>query len=208
MKRIILLAGILFALTLILRDQSQVGSGGEVAELKWPSAIEQLRSPAKSFEEPLATEVLEEEAVGEGAESVPAFFPQSIVISSVRDPERDDGSQRVIENVETTMRDKLVRVERLVQPLADGGSRVVEEVAMVANQLMLQKPVGMASYMFLDLLSQAGAVEVKELDGDAFLATFRAQPDNPRALEAHSAKVQELAGVDITMEPNYIRKIF
>ncbi len=208
MKRIILLAGILFALTLILRDQSEVGGSGEVAELKWPSAIEQLRSPAKNFEEPLATEVLEEETAGAEAESVPAFFPQSIVISSVSDPERDDGSQRVIENVETTMRDKLVRVERLVQPLADGGSRVVEEVAMVANQLMLQKPVGMASYMFLDLLSQAGAVEVKELDGDAFLATFRAQPDNPRALEAHTAKVQELAGVDIAMEPNYIRKIF
>jgi|GEM_PF-5213137 len=207
MKRIILLAGILFALTLIFRDQSRFEKG-EVTEVTEPTVLEKLQAVPSLREEPLATEVLEEtRASEEESQFAPAFFPESKVVASVRD-DRSDGNQRVIENVETSMRDKLVRVERVTEPMSDGSSRVVQEVAMVANQLMLQKPAGMASYMFLDLLSQAGAVEVKELDGDAYLATFNAQPSNPRALETHVAKVQELAGVDISVEPNYIRKLF
>jgi len=203
MKRMIVLVGVLFALTLIFRDQSRFQQE-DVTELAPLSTLENLPdSPsAEELDKSFATEVLEDE------EAAHVFFPKAKVIASVSDPERDDGSHRVIENVETAMRNQLVRVERILQPSSDGGSRVVEEVAMVANQLLLQKPYGMAAYIFLDMLSQAGALEVKELEGNAYLATFDAQPGNPRALDSYTARVQELAGVEIAVEPNYLSKIF
>ena len=48
---------------------------------------------------------------------------------------------------------------------------------------------------------------MKEISG-AFLATFAAQPMDPRALDTFMSRVREVAGADVTVEPNYIRKLF
>jgi hypothetical protein len=214
MKRNLLLAsGVLFALFLLLRDQSRFeeqsqGNENGNARLKQETPV-----PVTEPTNHLATDVLEDEEVSQagqagGAGEAPSFFPSSRVVASVTEPAGADGRQRVIETVETSMRERFVRVERVLSPAADGGSHVTSEVAMVANQLMLQKPSQMADYIFVEMLGRAGALNVKELGEGAFLATFEAQPADPRALDSHVAKVQELAGVEITVEPNYIRKIF
>lgn len=217
MRRNLLLAsGIIFALYLMVRDQDRFeeqrleghDNGNARAEEMLP-----VVEPTKH----LATDVLDEEEHGEAGASkvtapseeaaVPAFFPKARVVASVTEP-AEHGQSRVIETVETTMRERYVRVERVLSPSSTGGAHVTSEVAMVANQLLLKKPAGMAGYMFLDLLGRAGAVHVKELGDEAYLATFQARPTDPKALDVSLARVQELAGVDITAEPNYIRKIF
>ncbi len=183
----------------MLRDQSQFShkTGGENG-----NAVLHESSPALS-EEPLshlATEVIEEE--------VAAVLPSSRVVASITEPANQEGMHKVIQTLETSMRDRFVRVERLVSRSASGGIRVSSEVAMVANQLMLKKPVGMADYIFLEMLGRAGATKVKELGEGAFLATFEARPLDPKALEEDIARVQELAGVEISAEPNYIGRVF
>lgn len=221
MKRNLLLAsGILFALFLILRDQSkfeakQTGGDNGNARTEEVAPVGEtvpMVEPTKH----LATEVEDEDLARASAPAlalekvaeVPMYFPRAKVVARVSEPAGEEGQRRVIETVETSMRERFVRVERVISPLSDGSQHVTSEVAMVANQLMLHKPAGIASYMFLDLLGQAGAVHVRELGDDTYLATFEAQPSDPRALEANVAKVQELAGVELTVEPNYIRKIF
>lgn len=201
MRRNLLLAsGIIFALYLMVRDQQRF-EGHDNGNARLEEGL-----PAVEPTKHLATDVLEdEEEVEEAAQ--PAFFPQARVVASVTE-QAEHGQRRVIETVETSMKERYVRVERVLSPSSTGGAHVTSEVAMVANQLMLTKPAGMASYMFLDLLGRAGAVHVKELGEDAYLATFQPQPADPRALDVSLAKVQELAGVEVAAEPNYIRKIF
>jgi hypothetical protein len=218
----ILASGILFALTLIFRDQSRFEKEEATRVPALSSSEHQLpeihpknheKSWATEEEKPMATEVWEEQ--GEAAKEeagAEMFLPQAkvvaSVVASVIEEEAGGGSQRVIENVATSTKDKLVRVEKILQPISGGGTRVVSEAAMVANQLFLQKPSGMASYMFLDMLGRAGALRVEELDEGSYLATFRAEPENPLALDTYAAKVQELAGVDVAVEPNYISKAY
>lgn len=211
MKRNLLLAsGVVFALFLLLRDQSRFDEQSQGNENGNARLKQEAPLPITEPTNHLATDVLEEEETSEAGKAgeAPSFFPSARVVASVTEPAGADGRQRVIETVETTMRERFVRVERVLSPAADGGSHVTSEVAMVANQLMLQKPSQMADYVFVEMLGRAGALNVKELGEGAFLATFEAQPADPRALDTNVAKVQELAGVEITVEPNYIRKIF
>lgn len=202
MGKIILISGILFAVALILFDQAPTEE--EIRQLRsiHEESGTQDSGPAESEAVVHATEVSEDEV----AEVV--FFPRSRIVASVADPEGADGRQRVLETVETSTKNKFVRLERTLQAYAGGGSQVVAEVAMVENQLLLRKPAGMASYMFLDILSRAGALEVKELEGNSYLATFRSKPEDPRALEDYSATVQGLAEVEISIEPNYLGRTF
>ena len=78
----------------------------------------------------------------------------------------------------------------------------------MANQLMLQRPEAQGKEEFLHSVRRAGAIEIKELADDIFLATFTAEPENPRALDAYVSRLREVAGAEISVEPNYIRKVF
>lgn len=195
---------LIFAMAWVLHDHSlleqKIEAELESKEIGAPTWSVRSELPEEWKEAVHATEVVEEE------HAVPAFLPEMRVVASVSEPEGEDGRKRVIESLETSRREKFVRVERTMQAYSDGGSRVVDEVAMVANQLRVKRPVGMATYMFLDLLGRAGATEVTELDEGAYLATFQARPEDPLALDAFSAKVQELADVEIPMEPNYLHR--
>lgn len=211
MKRNLLLAsGILFAFYLIFRDQTPLEEKALMKEFDAPAAAP-WKNPSK--EKAMATEVIEEEPAS-GAEPaaqalpLPSFLPQARVIASVTGPEASDGRRVLVQTVETNMNDRYVRVERVIAPTLSGGTQVLEETAMVANQLLLVKPENMAAYDFLDMLGRAGAERVKELQGGGYLATFSADPSDPMALDTYKARVQELAGVEITVEPNYIRKLF
>jgi len=135
---------------------------------------------------------------------VPTYFPKAKIVARVADPADAQGRRRVIETVETNMKERFVRVERTFR--ADG-KPASAEVAMVANQLLLEKPAAVAVGDFVVALKKAGALEVKQI-GEAFLATFSSKPEDPRALDAYLSRVKEVAGADVTVEPNYIRKMF
>lgn len=135
------------------------------------------------------------------------FFPNAKVVARVREPAGANGVERVIDTVETKMHQPYVRVERILSPRKAGGQRVTREVAMVANQLLLQKPESVSGADFARMLARAGASEVKPI-GDTYLATFAAEPRDPRALDTYVSRVREVAGADVTVEPNYIRKLF
>jgi hypothetical protein len=139
---------------------------------------------------------------------IPTFFPRARVIAEVADPVDAQGRQRVIETVETSMKEPYVRVERTFVKKAKGGRHQVGgEVAMVSNQLLLEKPDSLDKASFETMLRQAGAKEVTEI-GEAFLATFAAEPTDPRALDSFMSRVKEVAGADVMVEPNYLRKLF
>lgn len=135
------------------------------------------------------------------------YFPKATVISRAVDPVDAQGRQRVIETVETTMAEPYVRLERTFSREGGGPQRAGSEVAMVANQLLLQKPDSLDKATFQNLLRQAGARQVKQI-GDAFLATFAAQPQDPRALDEYVGRVRAVAGAGVMVEPNYIRRLF
>jgi hypothetical protein len=106
------------------------------------------------------------------------------------------------------MHEPYVRVERTFQRTATGKRRQLGgEIAMVANQLLLEKPDSVSKLGFEGMLRKAGAQGVSEI-GEAYLATFAADPTDPRALDAFMKRVREVAGADLIVEPNYIRKMF
>ena len=139
---------------------------------------------------------------------IPTFVPKAKVVAEVADPVDAQGRQRVIETVETSMKEPYVRVERTFVKKATGGRHQVGgEVAMVSNQLLLEKPDSLDKATFETMLRQAGATDVTEI-GEAFLATFAAEPKDPRALDGFMSRVKEVAGSEVTVEPNYLRKLF
>jgi len=193
MRRLVLLIVLSLVLAFLIRRKDELLKKANVAQ----------RMPAVSApdEKLLATPVTESE---ESEAIVPTFIPQSKVLASVSDPPDAEGRQRVIESVETGMREPYVRVVKI---LVAGSAQIESEVAMVANQLLLEKPADLTSGVFVELLKSAGAVNVKAV-GEAYLATFTARPEDPRALDGFMARVHEVAGADINVEPNYIRKMF
>jgi hypothetical protein len=169
-----------------------------------------LESPALAPAEASAGEARDEVAAAPAAEAspVPAFFPKARVVARVLDAEDAHGRQRMLETVETSMKEPYVRVERTFQRDARGALHELRNgVAMVANQLLLQRPEATGVAEFERRLRRAGAVDVKEL-GEATLATFPARPQDPRALDAIMARVREVAGAGVTVEPNYLRRLF
>ena len=136
-----------------------------------------------------------------------SYFPKAKVVARVREQPQADGRFREWETIETSMKEKYVRVERTFLPDANGKLQTVAEAAMVANQVLLMKPAELEVARFEEILRQAGAIDLKPV-GAAFLATFPARPQDPRALETYIARVKELAQVDFPVEPNYLRKMF
>jgi hypothetical protein len=139
---------------------------------------------------------------------IPTFFPKAKLVAKVSDPVDSKGRQKVIETVETGMREKFVRVVSTYVSDGQGGVRRTGELTMVANQLLLERPATLDAATFEKLIRQAGALNVKAINSDAFLATFASQPQNPRALDTYMSQVKQVAGTNVTVEPNYIRKAF
>lgn len=137
---------------------------------------------------------------------VSIYFPKAKIVSSVSEVEEDN--EKIIETLETTSKEPFVRVERVIRKDAISGEKILaSEVAMVANQILLERPDSLSEEKFQEILSRAGALRVKELGG-AFLATFEARPEDPNALHSYIARVRELSEGTINIEPNYIRKAF
>ena len=121
--------------------------------------------------------------------------------------DRGEG-ERVVETLETNMKQPYVRIERIFKKNLDGKLLAQGEVAMVANQVMLQRPETLEPQAMDKILREAGAREVRDLGNDSFLATFDARPEDPLALDGYLKQVKEVAGADVPVEPNYIRKLF
>ncbi len=202
MRRFLLLFAV--ALALVFLGSTRIG----------PNTVHEGENKAEPLdeknlkEEVMATPV-PDEVMPTPAVDVPVFFPRARLIARVSDPVDSSGRSRIIETVETSMKQPYVRVERTVVMGENGKAEVKSEVAMVANQLLLQKPLSFEKEPFLDALQKAGADEVKEIAESTYLATFTARPNDPRALDDFVSRVREMAGADsMTVEPNYIRKIF
>jgi hypothetical protein len=199
-KRYLALITLALALGFYLQQKSSVPAATEISDSILNTASAPIAEPA----EPLK----EEAAVTTDDPVIPTFFPKAKVIAEVADPVDAQGRQRVIQTVETSMKEPYVRVERTFVKKATGGRHQVGgEVAMVSNQLLLEKPDSLDKATFETLLRQAGAKDVTEI-GDAFLATFAAEPRDPHALDTFVSRVKEVAGADVTVEPNYLRKLF
>lgn len=133
------------------------------------------------------------------------FFPEAKVVARVE--ERAAGGEfRVIKTVETGMSEPYVVVEELFRG-GESPENLVEQTAMVANQLLVAPPEGVGDERLLAALRKAGAVEIKKV-GASYLATFPAFPDDPRALDKFKERLVASADFEPVIEPNYIRKIF
>ncbi|MGZ3694733.1 MAG: hypothetical protein ACXWQO_11160 [Bdellovibrionota bacterium] len=135
-----------------------------------------------------------------------ALFPGAKIVSREESAADSSGKVHVIETMETDMKQKYVRVEETYIDGAVNQANLVQQNAMVANQLLAQKPEAMAEERFLQILGETGASEIKKV-GESFLVTFRAEPENPHALESFIAKVKGAVG-ELVVEPNYLRRLF
>jgi hypothetical protein len=161
----------------------------------------------------IAQEKLAEASLAAAAESealppmAPArLFPGAKVISFVESAADAQGKVHVIKTLETKMKQKFVQV---VETYIDGEAseaNLVEQHAMVANQILAQKPEAMTEDRFLRVLGETGASDIKKV-GESFLVTFQAEPQNPHALDGFLARVRGSAD-GLVVEPNYIRRLF
>lgn len=133
------------------------------------------------------------------------MFEGAPVISSVTEAGPAEGQEKTTKIVETNLKQPYVTLEEIYDTV-DGKKVLIDQRAMVANQLMLQMPDGVAEEAFFAALRQAGALELKALDG-AVIATFESRPNEPKALDGYLSRVKEILGANVTVEPNYVRKL-
>jgi hypothetical protein len=211
MKKLLFLAMAL-ALVFVLWRKPEVRPTAQESTL----AAEQVRSvaaaPAPAAGETEAVQAAATEAAPTGAagEALPAvapakLFPHARVVAQVEVAGERPGEVRVIKTVETNRKERYIRVEETYTGGAINAAGLVRESAMVANQLLTQRPEAMAEESFVRILSETGAAEIKKI-GDAFLVTFHAEPENPRALDAYIARIKAALGSAV-VEPNYIRHL-
>lgn len=127
------------------------------------------------------------------------FFPKAKVVSKEESPVDANGRTHVIKTLEE--RERLIRVEETYE-----ASTLVDQIAMVANQVLAAKPDSLADDQFLGILERAGAQDVRRA-GESYLVTFRAEPLNPHALEDFMAKLKTAFNGEAIVEPNYIRRL-
>ena len=148
---------------------------------------------------------MEGKVFGPGAKVDPAevgYFPKARIISQVEAGGGREEEKHVIKIVETKMQQPYVRLEETYS-----GKELVDQLAMVANELIVQKPEAMADTQFTDILARAGAVSVRRA-GENFVAVFPADPDNPKSLDGFIRAIRAAAPTDFWIEPNFIRKLF
>ncbi len=133
------------------------------------------------------------------------YFPDAKIVSRVEVPGAN-GELRVLKTVETTMAEPFVVVEEVFQGTAKL-ENMIEQSAMVANQLLVAPVEGVTEERLVGAIQRAGAVDVKK-SGENFLATFPALPDDPRAVETFKQRLIASADFELVIEPNYIRKLY
>ncbi|MGE3263429.1 MAG: hypothetical protein AB7K68_16750 [Bacteriovoracia bacterium] len=205
MKRKIILLAMALALGLVFWDmprERQLASGPKV------EAQDQITSVAHGPKaEPVEAAVAEAEEHGALPAIAPRLlFPAARVLSRLESAADSAGRVRVIKTVETAMRQKFVRVEEVYVEGKAESANLVEQNAMVANQLLAQKPAAMDEERFRRILEGTGASEIKKV-GEGFLVTFQAEPENPLALDSFLSRVKS-AVAGLVVEPNYIRRLF
>jgi len=133
------------------------------------------------------------------------MFADAPVVSSMVEYGPEPGQETTTRIVETKMKHPFVKIREIYEE-REGTRVLVAQTAMVANQLMLQRPAGVNEQEFLSALRSAGAKELRPA-GDAVVATFEARPHDPKALDDALAKVREALGAEVTIEYNYIRRL-
>ena len=142
-------------------------------------------------------------------EEIPAvlprlYFPDAKVIARhVSEPDAE-GRVRVTKTVEA--REKLVRIDEVYEGGSADPDHLMDQVAMVANEVLAQRPDSMGEAEFLSLLERVGALKVKKT-GAAFLVTFTAEPRDPRAVESFRERLSAELPPGAVVEPNYIRRL-
>jgi hypothetical protein len=206
--RIVLALAILLSLGVFLfsEEEKQLTKLEETDQVSVSSSAAQ-RAPAITKEEQRALEEQQKETVQEESNIVAPkrYFPGAKVLSRIEIPSAN-GEIRVLKTVETNLKEPYVVVEELFQG-STVAANLIDQSAMVANQLLVAQPEGIEVERLFLALRSAGAVEIHK-SGDNFLATFAALPDDPRALEQFKERLLASADFELVIEPNYIRKIF
>lgn len=169
----------------------------------WPKKEAAAPSAAPAVSQP----VDEREAGSVSKREAPTavYFPNAPIVSSITEDGPKPGQTTTTKTLETKLSPPFVRVEQ-TYAMKNGVNTLVEEKAMVSNQLLLKQPARVPQESFLSALRQAGASDTKIM-GAAVLATFPARPEDPKALDDYLARVRGIVGPDVTIEPNYLRKI-
>ncbi|RZA06105.1 MAG: hypothetical protein EOP11_11175 [Proteobacteria bacterium] len=223
MKRLLLLLLLVLALAWSFRFGAESGRrgqregrqaievDGEKQNLKVATGA---GAPANRAKEKLATVINDALDLRAAAPARPVIekpaeyrgmFADAPVISSMTEYGPEPGQETAIRIVQTKMKQPYVKIREIYEE-RNGQRTLVDQQAMVANQLMLQRPAGVGSASFLSALRGAGAVDLKPA-GDAVVATFESRPHDPKALDDYMARVREILGTEVTIEYNYIRKL-
>lgn len=213
MRNLLLVLAVLLAFGVLLWPESEEklaeSTGADVVSA---SASALQRAPAITAEEKNRLDEQQAEqkenaaAVESSNVALPRrYFPEAKVLSRVEIPSAN-GELRVLKTVETNMAEPYVVVEEVFQGAAKL-ENLIEQSAMVANQLLVAPVEGVTEERLVGAIQRAGAVDVKK-SGDNFLATFPALPDDPRAVETFRQRLIASADFELTIEPNYIRKLY
>jgi len=169
--------------------------------------VDEVEQKSSATEAPKASEPEEESEASVSPSSIispSSFFPDAKVISSVWVEGNKPDEKILIKTVETEMKYSFVRIEEVYKGSGSEGS-MIDQAAMIANQVLIQNP-GVSEEIFAAGLKAAGAIETKSLQS-ATLVTFEARPEDPQALESYIARLRQVLGKEIVIEPNYVRKI-
>jgi hypothetical protein len=136
----------------------------------------------------------------------PEYFPGAPVIATVTLEGKKTGETIVLKTVETDLKQPYVRIEETYR--GTGKDRhLIDQAAMVANQVLVRKPAEATEEDFLEVVRGAGATDLKKMSS-SYLVTFPARPEDPQALDAFMERLRLASQGKIVMEPNYVRKIF
>jgi hypothetical protein len=195
-----------------LNEEAPAAAGERAKETAAaPVAAPAVASVASAAEAPTSQDQLESRASAPVRPSAEKFveykgmFADAPVISSMMEYGPEPGQETATRIVETKMKQPYVKIREIYEE-RNGARVLVDQQAMVANQLMLQRPAGVEESVFFEALRSAGAKELKTV-GDAVVATFESRPHDPKALDDYLARVRELVGAEVTVEPNYIRRL-
>jgi hypothetical protein len=141
----------------------------------------------------------EEKAITAPVVAPRLFFPEARVLASAQAEVDSRGNVHVIKTVEN--KQKVILIDETYE-----GGTLVDQIAMMANQVLAQKPDGLADERFMAILGEVGASDVKRA-GESYLITFQAEPENPHALHTFMARLKMAMNGEIVVEPNYIRRL-
>lgn len=132
------------------------------------------------------------------------MFPEGQVIAVFCEDDPKNDRYTLIKTMQTSMREPFVRVEEVY---SGDGTHLVEAAAMVANQVMVERPSDLSETEFVKALDAAGATALKKIQTDNFLVSFLMDTKEPKAIEAYLARLNKLLKTPVHSAPNYIRTV-